>query len=256
MKSQDTEGPYELYVTRTPGYLWAVLFNRLGVHPNVVTLTSYVLGIASGVLFYFDDLRLNIIGMFLLIWANWYDCADGQLARMSHKCSLIGRVLDGFGGDVWFFAIYVSISLRLTPTWGIWIWLLCSLAGFYCHAHQAAVGDYYRNIHMFFELGASRSELTTYKETKAKFESLHWNRQEWFEKLYLFFYSRYTHGQESQTPEFQKFYSKLRSLYPDGNVPEDLRKNFRQESKPLMPMTNILNFETRVIVLFLSLLGG
>ena len=26
MKSRDTEGPFELYVTRTPGYLWALLF--------------------------------------------------------------------------------------------------------------------------------------------------------------------------------------------------------------------------------------
>ena len=25
MKSRDTEGAFELYVTRTPGYLWALL---------------------------------------------------------------------------------------------------------------------------------------------------------------------------------------------------------------------------------------
>ena len=26
LKSEDTEGTFELYVTRTPGYLWALLF--------------------------------------------------------------------------------------------------------------------------------------------------------------------------------------------------------------------------------------
>ena len=40
LKSQDTEGPFELYVTRTPGYLWACMFEWLGVHPIVVTLMA------------------------------------------------------------------------------------------------------------------------------------------------------------------------------------------------------------------------
>lgn len=53
---------------------------------------------------------MNLIGMFLLIWANWYDCADGQLARMTGQKTLIGRILDGFAGDVWFFSIYFSCA--------------------------------------------------------------------------------------------------------------------------------------------------
>ena len=113
MKSTDTEGPFELYVTRTPGYLWACLFRLLGVHPIAVTLMSIVIGTAAGIFFYFDDLKMNIIGMLLLVWANWYDCADGQLARMTGKKTLIGRVLDGFAGDVWFFCIYPFITLPM-----------------------------------------------------------------------------------------------------------------------------------------------
>ena len=121
MKSEDTEGAFELYVTRTPGYLWAVLFKKLHVHPIAVTLLSIVIGSAAGVFFYPDDVRLNLVGMLLLVWANWYDCADGQLARMTGKKTLIGRILDGFAGDVWFFFIYLFITLRLTwepAPWG------------------------------------------------------------------------------------------------------------------------------------------
>ena len=44
LKSKDTEGAFELYVTRTPGYLWACLFKWMGVHPVVVTLISIVIG--------------------------------------------------------------------------------------------------------------------------------------------------------------------------------------------------------------------
>ena len=98
MKSRDTESDFELYVTRTPGYLWALLFQTLHVHPIAVTLMSIVIGAAVGYFFYFDDLRMNLIGMALLVWANWYDCADGQLARMTGKKTLIGRILDGFAG--------------------------------------------------------------------------------------------------------------------------------------------------------------
>ena len=54
MKSEDTEGAFELYVTRTPGYLWALLFKWLHVHPIAVTLLSIVIGAAAGFFFYWD----------------------------------------------------------------------------------------------------------------------------------------------------------------------------------------------------------
>ena len=261
MKSEDTEGAFELYVTRTPGYLWALFFRTLHVHPIAVTLFSIVIGTCSGVFFYFSDLRLNLIGMLLLVWANWYDCADGQLARMTDQRTLVGRLLDGLAGDIWFLSIYFSLAFRIAPisTWtatsGWWIWLILAYAGFICHARQCALADYYRNIHLWFQLGAERSELDTTAQENRRYEELHWRKGEWFEKLYLFFYRAYTKGQEDQTPQFQRFYVLLRQTYGD-NVPANLRERFRQRSLPLMKYTNILTFDTRVGVLFLSLFIG
>lgn len=263
LKSSDTEGPFELYVTRTPGYLWALFFKALHVHPVAVTLLSIVIGTAAGVFFYFDDLLLNAAGMFLLIWANWYDCADGQLARMTNKRTLIGRILDGFAGDVWFFSIYLFITLRLTwqpipftsVNWGIVIWLLCAWAGFRCHGRQCAVSDYYRNIHMWMQLGRNRCELDKYADVEAQYQSLRWRSKDWFEKLYLFFYRVYCRGQEQQTPQFQRFYAVVSEKWGD-DVPQRLRDEFRAKSRPLMPMTNLLTFDFRVGVLFVSLLIG
>ncbi len=259
MKSEDTEGAFELYVTRTPGYVWALFFKALHIHPIAVTLISIVIGAASGYFFYFDDVRMNLIGMGLLIWANWYDCADGQLARMTGKRTLVGRLLDGLAGDIWFYSIYQGIVLRIYlashPIWGLWIWLLCAYAGFICHARQCALADYYRNIHMWFAFGNEKSEFDTFAQENARFHELRWRRGEWFEKLYLFFYRGYTHGQESQTPRFQAFYHKLVEAY--GNrIPDELRREFRKKSLPLMPLTNILTFDLRVAVLFVSLLVG
>ena len=259
MKSEDTEGAFELYVTRTPGYLWALLFKRLHVHPIAVTLMSIVIGALAGYFFRPDNLYMNLIGMFLLVWANWYDCADGQLARMTGQKTLIGRILDGFAGDVWFFSIYFFLCLRLTPetapwggTWGIWVWLLSAYSGFHCHAKQCALADYYRNIHLYFLKGEAGSELDTYAQQRALMRSLPWNRKEWFHKIYLYFYGNYTRGQERQTPKFQKFYALVRQRYADG-IPQPLKERFRAASLPLMKYANILTFDARVIVLFLSL---
>ena len=255
MKSTDTESRFELYVTRTSGYLWAVLFRKLGIHPIAVTLLSIIIGATSGYFFYQTDLRMNIIGICLLIWANWYDCADGQLARMTGKKTLIGRILDGFAGDVWFFCIYLGLCLRLMPGWGLWIWPLAAWAGLRCHGRQCAIGDYYRNIHLWFFLGREGSERATSRQEKEEYRSLKWNSREWFHKLYLFFYIRYTQSQEDQTPCFQKLFHAIQEKL-GGQVPEEMRQRFRQDSLPLMPITNILTFDTRAGVLFLSVLVG
>lgn len=252
MKSREVESDFELYVTRTPGYLWALFFRWLHVHPIVVTLISIVIGASSAYFFAFDDVRYNLIGMLLLIWANWYDCADGQLARMTGQKTLIGRVLDGFAGDIWFFSIYLALLLRMWPEWGITIFILETWAGLYCHTRQCALADYYRNVHLWVTLGKDKSELDTSVEQQRRMESLRWNKKEWFEKFYLFFYVRYTRSQERQTPEFQLIKPLLDKLPVDNPI----RQQFRKESLPLMPLCNILTFDTRVGVLFFSLLIG
>jgi hypothetical protein len=259
LKSMDTEEHIDLWFYRPLGFAWAVLFAKLGISPNIVTIASIFLGVGGGILLYFGAeplIWLNYVGIFLIIWANTYDSADGQLARMTNQRTLVGRLLDGLAGDIWFYSIYQAIVLRLQPQMGIWIWLICAYAGFVCHARQAALADYYKNIHLWFAFGNQRSELDTYERENARYQSLRWRRGEWFEKLYLFFYRSYTKGQEDQTPRFQAYYRDLRRTYPDGNIPPSLRQDFRQKSRPLMPLANILTFDLRVGVLFLSMFVG
>jgi hypothetical protein len=260
LKSQDTEGPFELYVTRTPGFLWACLFKWLGVHPVAVTLISIAIGAASCWFFYSEDLGMNLIGMGLLVWANWYDCADGQLARMTGKRTLIGRILDGFCGDVWFFFIYLFLCLRMqgqnipftNTQWGVWIWLLGAWAGLRCHGRQCAIGDYYRNIHIYFLLGSGKAELDSEAKIKQEMNSMKWLSKDWFHKLYLYFYARYTGSQEAQVKSFHTMMQRLRERY-GTNIPLPIREEFCHESRPLMPLANIITFDTRVIVLFLCI---
>ena len=264
-KSMDTEEFLDIHFNRPIGYLWALFFQRLDVHPNVVTILSFFLGIGAGVMFYYPDLLHSIIGIGLLMWANHFDSCDGQLARLTCKKTLWGRMLDGLAGDVWFVAIYMALCLRLQDDamplglcggveWGWRIWLLGAVAGLLCHTRQCALADYYRNIHLFYLKGNEGSELDNSRQQRENFRRLPWKGNVWW-KLFLFFYGRYTHGQERVTPAFQRLHAWVKQQYGD-RIPQAFRDDFRRYSLPLMKYTNILTFNTRAIVLYLSVLAA
>ena len=262
-KSQDTEEWLDIHFTRPLGLLWARFFNHFDIHPNVVTILSIILGAAAGVMFYYPDLTHTLMGIFLLVWANLYDSADGQLARMTGKKTRWGRILDGFAGDVWFFTIYAAICLRLQEQpipgtdepWGVWIWLMAAVSGLICHGKQCQLADYYRNIHLYFIKGKSGSELDRFDVLRKEFHSLSWS-QDGVWKLFLYFYGNYTRSQEQMTPAFQGFRAALSERYAGSELSDALRADFRKGSLPLMKYANILTFNTRAIVLYLSLLAG
>lgn len=250
LKSLDTEEFIDIHFYRPIGYRWALFFNKFDVSPNSITIASIFIGIAAGICFYYQNLIINVVGMVLLIWANSYDSADGQLARMTGKKTPLGRILDGFSGDLWFISIYAAICLRLTPDWGIWIWILAAITGFF-HSKQAAMADYYRNIHLLFLKGKAGSELSYSPTLKENYKKLSW-KKDFIYKLFETFYINYTVGQEMLTPNFQKMMNIIRTQYRD-EAPAWFRTEFREKSLPLMKYTNMLSFNTRVIALFISL---
>ncbi|MDR1382046.1 MAG: CDP-alcohol phosphatidyltransferase family protein [Tannerella sp.] len=254
LKSQDTEEWIDLLFYRPAGYRWALFFRKINVVPNTVTILSIILGVAAGVLFYFDGLWLNIAGMILLIWANTYDSADGQLARMTGQHSRMGRILDGGAGDFWFVSIYAGICLRLTPAWGFWIWILAAVTG-YCHGKQAAMADYLRNFHLLIIKGKSKSELDDYSALKERAASITWKRNG-LEKLFLTFYAPYTKSQEDWTPKLQRMRQTVKRKFGGEDMPSGLAEKFRCESRPMMKYTNMLSFNTRAAALFISLFAG
>ena len=113
-KSDDTEEWLDVHFTRPIGLVFALFWNKLGVHPNAITILSMFLGVGAGVMFYHTDWWHNVAGVLLLMFANFCDSTDGQMARLTGKKTLIGRMLDGFSGDLWFFAIYLAICLSQT----------------------------------------------------------------------------------------------------------------------------------------------
>ncbi len=257
LKSMDTEEHIDLAFYRPIGYMWACLAKRLGVTPNAITIASIFLGIGAGIMFYFPDMWLNVIGMLLLVWANSFDSADGQLARMTKQYSRLGRILDGLSGDLWFASIYIAICLRENITSEFFsahpwvIWTVAIVTGL-CHAKQAAAADYYRQFHLYFLKGEEGSELESCDEQRSRLATLSWSKNFW-KKLTLTFYTQYTANQEALTPSMQTLRRELRKRFASGVIPMDFREAFRAKSLPLMKYTNILSFNWRVIALFTSL---
>jgi hypothetical protein len=103
---------------------------------------------------------------------------------------------------------------------------------------------------MYFLLGNGNAELDSSVKIKEEMNSMKWCSRDWFHKLYLYFYARYTGSQEDQVKIFHKMMIGLKEKYSE-NIPTPIREDFCRESKPLMPLTNIINFDTRVAVLFL-----
>jgi len=260
LKSLDTEEHIDLWFYRPIGYGWACLAKKLGVTPNAITIASIFLGVGAGIAFYYNNLWINILGMLLLIWANSFDSADGQLARMTKQYSRIGRILDGLSGDFWFFTIYVCICLRTNATFPFFaehpwlIWVIAVVTGI-CHAKQAAMADYYRQFHLYFLKGEEGSELDSSASLRKAYDEVSWKGNFW-KKITMSSYLNYTRNQEAWTPKMQALRAELRKKYPNGKIPQNFRDDFRMASLPLMKYTNILSFNWRTITLFFSLFIG
>lgn len=264
LKSMDTEEHIDLWFYRPLGFAWAIFFAKVGIKPNVVTIVSIILGVVGGVLLYFGAqpyIWLNYLGIFLIIWANTYDSADGQLARLTKQYSQIGRILDGVSGDLWAFAIYFALVFRELHfgdnllgdffqhhNWIIWT---MAIAAGLSHALQCAMADYYRQLHLFFLQGNTEFDNTTQLDEQIK--QLSWSKN-FMKRLTMFFYRNYTANQENLTPNLQRMRKELKKQFGDEVAPQQFRDDFRRLSLPLMKYTNMLTFNTRTIAMFISVI--
>ena len=263
MKSKDTEEWLDVHFTRPIGLLFTLLWKKLGVHPTVITVLGMILGVLAGWMFWHTELEYNIYGVVLMMFSNFCDSTDGQLARLTGKKTLVGRVLDGFSGDVTFFCVYFALSMRLmfqnmpgtdTP-WGVWIWVLAFMAGIMSHSPQCLLSDYYRQIHLYFLLGRDGSELDKSEEQWQIYKSL--PKSSLFFRAFYYNYAKYCATQERRSKNFQKMMRAATERYGSPlSMPVALREEFLAGSRPLMKYTNLLTFNMRAIALYISCLIG
>lgn len=278
LKSSDTEDWLDLHFVRPFCYYWALLFARLDIHPNTVTILSMFIGAGSAIFFgcasfYYngmEGLMFNIIAILMLCLADIFDCTDGQLARMTGKKSKLGRILDGLAGFTWFIPIYHAMIYRFylhhdlefqwlgiedTPENALIVtgiaYIIGVIAGFMGTGGQQRLADYYIQVHLFFLKGEKGSELDNSKRQQEIYDQMDETTpayERYFQKTYI----DYTKKQEASTPQFQRLLAKLRSKYGSLDaIPQEFREEFRQYSLPVIKWNGLLTFNFRSFWLFL-----
>src|SRR3954463_8103918 len=111
-KARDVEGVFDLLFYRPIGFQLAGRAARLRLTPVAVTVIGGICGITAGHLYFYRDVRTNVIGMVLHVVANLLDNADGQLARLLDQKSRSGRMVDSVFDHLIFLSIYVHLGLR------------------------------------------------------------------------------------------------------------------------------------------------
>jgi CDP-alcohol phosphatidyltransferase-like enzyme len=250
-KARQTEGFLDLHFYRPVGFWLAQFFAKLNIAPTGVTFLGGLVGIIAGHLYFYRDLRVNVAGMMLHIFANALDNADGQLARLTGKGSREGRILDGVADYLVFVSVYVHLSLRYFVGGGSPAICLLAVAAAISHGLQAGAADYYRNAFLYFVNGRSRMDLDSSSDLRSNYGELSWRRQP-LRKLLLALYCNYTRQQEMLLSHLNSLRDAVERLFPN-EIPVWLKTDYRACAQPALRSWRLLMANTRMFILFVLL---
>jgi phosphatidylglycerophosphate synthase len=253
-KAREVEGVVDLYFYRPIGFRLAECFAQLKMTPVAVTLLAGVCGVIAGHLYFYRDLGVNVVGMVLHVCANALDNADGQLARLTHRQSRKGRIIDSVADHLVFLSIYVHLTLRCvlegsSPA----IWFLALAAGI-SHALQGAAADYYRSTYLHFVANGTRSEMESSSGLRSEYRKWTWRQRPW-DKFLIALYLNFTRQQEMLAPHLNKLRDTANELF-HGQIPGSLEQHYRDSAGQMLKWWGLLMTNTRMLVLFVVLFIG
>ena len=247
-KAREVEGVFDLYFYRPIGFWLAQFFARLKMTPAAVSLLAGIFGVVAGHLYYYRDLSINVAGMMLHVCANTFDNADGQLARLTHRESREGRIIDSIADHLVFVSVYVHLTLRYLFEGSSPAICLLALAAGVSHALQGAAADYYRSTYLYFVTAGVRKDVDSSSELRSDFRRLTWRQAPW-QKLLLALYLNFTRQQEMLAPCLKTLRNVVGQLFHRG-IPDWLRTRYRNLARPMLKWWGLLMTNIRMLVLF------
>ena len=253
-KAREVEGVLDLYFYRPIGFRLARLFAKLKMTPAAVTWLGGLLGVIAGHLYYYRDLRTNVIGMALHVCANALDNADGQLARLTHREDRDGRIIDSIADHLVFLSIYVHLTFRYLVAGSSPAICLLALAAGISHALQGAAADYYRSSYLYFVTDRAGTGSDSSSVLRSNYRELSWRTKPW-NKLLLALYLNFTRQQELLSPHLRRLRDTAGQLF-HSEIPNWLRTHYRNLARPMFKWWSLLMTNTRMLVLFALLFIG
>jgi CDP-alcohol phosphatidyltransferase len=252
-KAREVEGALDVYFYRPLGFRLAEFFMGLKMTPAAVSLLAGVCGVIAGHLYFYRHLGINIAGMLLHVFSNVLDNADGQLARLTHRESRKGRIIDSVADHLVFASVYIHLTLRYALAGaGPAIWLLALGAGI-SHALQGAAADYYRTAFLYFG-GGARTEIDSSSVLRSDYRKLSWRQRPW-DKLLLALYLNFTLQQEMLAPGLKRLRETVSTAF-QGRIPSWLEQRYRDVAGQTLKWWRLLMTNIRMLVLFLLLFLG
>lgn len=193
LKSVAVEEVFDLIFYRPLAFLLVKAIYRTAITPNQLTLVSMVLGIVAGICYAFGTpVAFAAAGMFCLLY-NIVDCSDGQLARMKHSGTPIGRILDGFADYVVSVAVYIGIGIGFAaPSSDPLLYGLLTVAAAAGNALTSALLDFYRNRYLDITLGRVSVLDREQQEFASAYDALLHQKGHTLEKGLIWLYLRYS----------------------------------------------------------------
>src|SRR4030095_1716393 len=253
-KAREVEGVFDLHFYRPIGFWLARLFARRKMTPAGVSLLAGISGVVAGRLYFYRDLSTNVAGMVLHVCANAFDNADGQLARLTHRESREGRIIDSIADHLVFVSVYLHLTLRYLFEGSSPAICLLALAAGVSPALQGAAADYYRNTYLYFVTTRARTDLDSSSELRSDYRKLTW-RQAPCHKLLLASYLNFTRQQEMLAPRLKTLRDVTAQLF-HGKIPDSLRTRYRNLASPVLKWWGLLMTNIRMLVLFALLFIG
>jgi phosphatidylglycerophosphate synthase len=202
LKMIETEEVLDILIFRPLAYFVMKIFYYTPATPNFLSTISMLMGIASGVLFAFNDQSFLYLGIIALFGANVFDCSDGMLARAKKNGTKFGRIFDGMIDYITYIAVYFGIAYHLfTTSANIYFWPLES--GHYLWWPLVVIAGAFTSIQAMMVDGA-RNDFTNYTkgsdidfinkemaEYQKGYEEIKSKRGKLREKLMYFMYFQY-----------------------------------------------------------------
>ncbi len=158
-RTSEIEEVTNLYLIHPAAGFLTPAFARLGISPNAVSVAGMAFGLLAGFAYYhYQDPRYAVAGFLLMIAWHVMDGADGQLARLTHAQSELGKILDGTCDYVTFIAVYSALAAALSRQSGDWVWALAVAAGL-SHAAQGMAYEAQRQEYNFWGWDRKSAEL-------------------------------------------------------------------------------------------------
>lgn len=247
-KAREVEGILDLHFYRPIGFWLAQFFARLKMTPAAVSLLAGIFGVVAGHLYFYRALSINIVGMVFQVCANTLDNADGQLARLTHRESREGRIIDSLADHLGFVSVYLHLTLRYLVDGSSPAIILLAFAAGISHALQGAAADYYRSTYLYFVRAGARTSVDFSSGLRSDYSKLTWRHTPW-QKLLLALYLNFTRQQEMLAPRLKTLRDVVRKSF-HGEIPDRVRTRYRDLATPTLKWWGLLMTNVRMLVLF------